>query len=98
MITAKMTHCGQYKRYGDFYHVWEIEGAEEMTKEQVANWCFENLYQGKTLPDSTEFHKNVRVGGEKSHDPGYYFNGYYTISPLDIPGKFILKICKPYAD
>lgn len=25
MIEAKQTHCGQYKPYGDFFRIWNVQ-------------------------------------------------------------------------
>ena len=33
MIEAKQIHCGQYKPYGDFFRVWNVQ--TDMTKEEV---------------------------------------------------------------
>lgn len=93
MIEAKQIHCGQYKPYGDFFCVWNVQ--TDMTKEEVIKWCFENLYK-RIVPPSGEFHANIRYGGPKSNDPGYYFAGYYSIEEIESGFKF--SICEPFAD
>ena len=93
MIEAKQIHCGQYKPYGDFFRVWNVQ--TDMTKEEAIKWCFENLYK-RIVPPSGEFHANIRYGGPKSNAPGYYFAGYYSIE--EIEGGFKFSICEPFAD
>ena len=93
MIEAKQTHCGQYKRYGDFYREWAIQ--TDMGREETVNWCFENLYK-RRVPTSEEWHKEIRVGGGHAGDYSYYFAGYYTISKIE--GGYKFTICEPYAD
>ena len=94
MIEAKQTPCGQYKRYGDFFRVWTIK--TDLPQEEVVAWCFENLYHGRVLPCSGEYHSNIRYGGPKFNDAGYYFRGYYTIEKID--GGYKFTICEPFAD
>ena len=92
---ATMTHCGQHRRYGDFFREWEIE-TEDTNKDNILNFCFENLYKRK-VPLEAEWRANIRFGtGEKSGDAGYYFAGYYNLKPSDNGWKFI--ICEPFAD
>lgn len=93
MIQAKQTHCGQYKRYGDFFRVWEIETDEP--QDAVVEYCFSNLYK-RRVPTSGEFHAAIRYGGEKWNDPGYYFAGYYNIEKTETGYTF--TVCEPYAD
>lgn len=93
MIKATQIHCGQYKRYGDFFRVWNIQ--TDMPKEEVIKWCFENLYK-RVVPPSGEFHANIRCGGPRHSDLEYYFAGYYTIEDTEDGFKF--SICEPYAD
>ena len=93
MFTATQTHCGQYKPYGDFFRVWEI--STDRSKEETVEWCFENLSK-RRVPTSAEWHKNIRIDGEKSGDAGYYFAGYYAIEPIESGFKF--TICEPFAD
>ena len=55
MIKAERTECGQRKRYGDFFRVWEIETDEP--KEAVLEYCFKELYNKKgidRLPTKSE--------------------------------------------
>ena len=94
MINAKQTHCGQYKRYGDFFRVWEIETDE--AEEAVKEYCFSELYK-KKLPTSGEFHAAIRFpDGEHCHDAAYYFRGYYSLTKTDTGYTF--KVCEPFAD
>lgn len=93
-MEVKQIHCGQYKRYGDFFRVWEVK-TDSKNKEEVLNYLFENVYKRK-VPCSGEWHANVRYGGEKSSDPGYYFAGYYTLE--EIEGGYKFTICEPYCD
>lgn len=90
---ATLVHSGQYRRYDDFYREWEIK--TDASAEETLEWCFENLCK-RRIPESAEWHKNVRYGGEKSGDMGYYFAGYYTMHP--IPEGFYFKVCEPYCD
>lgn len=92
MIEAKQTHCGQYKRYGDFFREWEI--MTNLPEEEVIEWCFENLLKRK-VPPEREWHANI-IGGEKNGDYRYYFAGYYSISKIDGGYKFV--VCVPYTD
>lgn len=93
MFEAKMVHCGQYKRYGDFYREWEIR--TDRSEEETVEWCFENLYK-RRVPRYSEWRKNIQYGGARWHDAGYYFAGHYSIHPID--GGFKFTICEPYAD
>lgn len=93
MIKAKEVHCGQYRKYDDFYRVWEIQ--TDMGKEEVVEWCFQNLHK-RRVPESAEWHKNIRIGGEKSGDYRYYFMGYYKIEKIN--GGFRFTVCEPYED
>lgn len=94
MFEAKQTHCGQYKRYGDYFHKWDIE--TDLPKEEVLEKCFSELYKRK-IPESTEWHKEIRYGtGEHSGDANYYFAGYYTLTKTE--GGYQFSVCEPYAD
>lgn len=94
MFNAKQTHSGQYKKYGDFFRVWEIE--TDMSKEKVLEKCFTELCK-KRLPESAEYHKEIRYGtGSHSSDANYYFKGYYTLEEIENGYKF--TVCEPYAD
>lgn len=93
-IKFKQVHCGQYKRYGDFFRIWELE-TEIQDKEQVLNYCFENLYERK-LPAEHEWRKKIQNGQEKFGDADYYFAGYYNISKINKGWKF--TVCEPYCD
>ena len=52
MIEAKQTHCGQYKPYGDFFRIWNVQ--TDLPQDEVVKWCFEKLYYGKVLPIHAE--------------------------------------------
>lgn len=94
MIKAKQTHCGQYKRYGDFFRVWEIETDEPI--EAVLEFCFTELYK-RRVPAKGEWSAAIRYpDGEHRNDPDYYFAGYHTIGEIEKGYKF--TVCEPYAD
>ena len=93
MIEAKQTHCGKYRPYDDFHREWEV--TTDLPEEEVIEWCFENLHKHR-VPPSGEWHANIRSGGEKDGDYGYYFAGYYSIRKINGGYKFV--ICEPYAD
>ncbi len=94
-IKSTQTHCGQYKRYGDFFRVYEIE--TDLTDEEIViKWCFENVYK-RVVPKEDEYMRAIRYGtGEKSGDADYYFAGYYSIKKVN--GGFRFQICEPYTD
>ena len=91
---AMQTHCGQYKRYGDLFRVWEIE-TKCQDKEKTLEYCFTELYK-RRVPESGEYHANIRIGGEKSGDANYYFAGYYTLKKTNTGYNF--TVCEPYTD
>ena len=93
MFEAIQTHCGQYKRCGDFFREWEVK--TKQNREETVEWCFSNLYKQR-VPHSGEWHANIRYGAEKFSDAAYYFDGYYDIIPID--GGFKFVICEPYSD
>ena len=92
-FTAKHTHSGQYKRYGDSYFEWDV--TTDADEASAAEWCLHNLAK-PDLPRYDVFRKATMSGGEKSGDYSYYFRGYYTIRP--ITGGYHFTICKPYTD
>lgn len=94
MFESKQTHCGQYKRYGDFFRVWEIK--TDLPRHEAIQRCFNDLNCGKVLPSAVDFLNNTRYGGAKWNDPDYYFTGYYTTKEMD--GGFEFAICEPFAD
>lgn len=49
MIEAKLVHCGQYHRYGDFFRVWELKTDGE-SKEEVLRYIRENVYKADLPP------------------------------------------------
>lgn len=92
---AKRTHCGQYRPYGDFFRVWEIETNCE-DEEKVLDFCFTELYT-RRVPSKAEWSAEIRIGsGSHAHDPAYYFAGYYTLTKIENGYEF--KICEPFAD
>ena len=93
---AKQTHCGQYKPYGDFFLVWEIETDCE-DKGKVLEYCFSELYK-RRVPESAEWRRNIQAGGAKSgwENADYYFAGYYTLDKTAPGYKF--TVCEPFAD
>lgn len=93
-MEAKQIHCGQYKRYGDYFRVWEIKTDGE-SKEEVLKYIRENVHKSD-LPPSGEWSANVRYGGERSNDPAYYFRGCYTLEEIDGGYKYTVK--EPYCD
>ena len=94
MFKATSTHCGQYKRYGDFFREWDIE--TDLPEEEALEKCFDKLYRGRRVPPSGEWHANIRSGGAKSGDAAYYFAGYYTMKKTETGYHF--TICEQYAD
>lgn len=93
-MEAKQIHCGQYKRYGDYFRVWEIKTDGE-SKEEVLKYIRENVHKSD-LPPSGEWSANVRYGGERSNDPAYYFRGCYTLEEVDGGYKYTVK--EPFCD
>lgn len=94
-FVAKSVHCGQYKPYGDFFRVWEIE-TDCNDKEKVLEYCFSELDK-RRLPEKDEWHRNIRHGtGEKSGDASYYFRGYHMLEKTDKGYKF--TVCEPWCD
>jgi hypothetical protein len=94
LMVAKQTHCGQYKRYGDFFRVWNIETACE-DKVKVLEYCFTYLLK-RRIPESAEWHFNIQRDGPNAGDADYYFRGYYTLGKTDTGYKF--TVCEPYDD
>lgn len=93
MIESKQIHCGQYKRYGDFFRIWTVQ--TDLSKNEAIEWCLQNLYK-RTIPPSEEWHLNIRYGGTRYDDAGYYFAGYYSMEEID--GGFKFTVCEPFAD
>lgn len=93
-ITAEQTHCGQYKKYGDFFRKWDIT-TDEKDREIVLNYCFENLYK-RRVPESAEWHRNIRYGGAEDGNANYYFAGYYTLDETN--GGYKFTVCEPWCD
>lgn len=93
-MQVKQIHCGQYKRYGDFYRVWEIKTDGE-SEEEVLKFIRENV-QKTDLPPAGEWSANVRYGGERANDPAYYFRGCYSLEEIEGGYKYTVK--EPYCD
>lgn len=93
-MEVKLIHCGQYRRYGDTYRVWEIKTDGE-SKEEVLKYIRENVHK-TDLPPSGEWSANVRYGGEKYNDPAYYFRGCYSLEEIEGGYKYTVK--EPYCD
>lgn len=58
-FNAKQIHRGQYRTFGDFFRVWEIES--DMPKEAVIEKCFSELHKTK-LPEKKEWSKEIVFG------------------------------------
>lgn len=93
-MEVKLIHCGQYKRYGDFFRVWEIKTDGESPKE-VLKYIKENVHK-YDLPHAGEWSANVRYGGERFNDPTYYFRGCYYLT--EIEGGYKYTVREPYCD
>ena len=93
-MEVRQIHRGQYRRYGDFFMVWEVKTDNE-NKEEVLNYLFENVYKRK-VPPKAEWSANIRIGGKEYGNPGYYFAGYYCLDKID--GGYKFTICEPFAD
>lgn len=93
VFNTKITHCGQYKSYGDYFRVWEIE--TDMPKEAVIEKCFSEIHKTK-LPEEKEWRKEIVYGARHFGDANYYFRGYYTLE--EIAGGYKFTVCEPYAD
>lgn len=91
-MQVKQIYCGQYKRYGDFFRVWEIKTDEE-SKEDVLKYIRENVHKVE-LPSAREWSANIRYGGERANDMAYYFRGYYTLEEIEGGYKYI--VTEPY--
>ena len=99
MIQAKQVHNGQYKRYGDTFYVYEVTSDEPITEQEVIEWSKENISEWRPadLPGHAEWARNVSYGSPKWDDPGYYFDGYYTIKKRN-KCTYEVSICRPYCD
>ena len=93
MIEAKQIHSGQYKKYGDYIQEWEVK--TDQTEEEAVEWCLTNLVR-RRVPPKAEWQANIVRGGAKDGDMGYYFAGYYTITPIE--GGFKFTTAEPYCD
>lgn len=90
-FNAKQIHRGQYRTFGDYFRVWEIES--DMPKEAVIEKCFSELHQ-KRLPEEKEWRREVRYGCGHFGDADYFFRGYYSIETIE--GGFRFTVCEPY--
>lgn len=93
-MNAKMIHCGQYKRYGDFYRVWEIETDGE-SREDVLKYIRENVHKAD-LPPAGEWSANICYDGERYNDAAYYFRGCYSLEKID--GGYKYTVTEPFCD
>lgn len=99
MFKAEQTHSGQYRPYGDSFYEWDIQTDE--TKEEVLKKCFDLLRShgygmSLSLPEKSEWKKNVRHGGPLQYDYGYYFAGYYELKKIE--NGYHFTVCEPFAD
>lgn len=94
MIESKLIHSGQYRRYGDFFRVWELKTDGE-SEGEVLRYIRENVHKAD-LPPSGEWSANVRYGGERANDPAYYFRGCYSLEKID--GGYRYTVKEPYCD
>ena len=99
MITAIHTHSGQYHAYGDSYYEWDITTDANETREEIIEYCFTNLYKNR-VPHYDEWVKEFRnPNGNHYYDYGYYFTGYFTLTPGYGDSKhYKFSVCKPYTD
>ncbi len=91
-MEAEIIHCGQYKPYGDYFGVWDIQTDGE-SRDEVLKWVRENVY-GKELPSNEEWLPNIRPGGPRHNDPDYYFRGRYFLEEID--GGYRYTVREPY--
>lgn len=94
MIEAKIVHSGQYRRYGDYFRVWELNTDGE-SEEEVLRYIRENVYKSD-LPNSREWSANIRYGGKHYYDPLYYFRGCYSLEKID--GGYRYTVKEPFCD
>lgn len=94
-MEAKVIHCGQYRPYGDYFRVWDIQTDGE-SRDEVLKWARENVY-GKYLPPEKEWRANIRYGGSHCNDPIYYFRGCYFLDKKD-DGVYRYTVKEPYCD
>ena len=87
----KVIHVGQYKPYGDSFYEYDIITSEKDV-EKIRKYCIEKYNYNKELPTEEEFRNNKH----RFIDASYYFNGYYSLTPIEGGYKFIM--CKPYTD
>lgn len=93
-LQTKKTQCGQYRPYDDFFREWEIE--TELSKEEVLDYCFNELIKRK-IPEHAEWSKEIKYGtGSHFSDASYYFHGWYELNKIEGGYKFIQ--CEPFAD
>lgn len=93
-MEAKVVHCGQYRPYGDYFRVWDIQTDSE-SRDEVLKYVRENVYS-KELPPAGEWSANIRYGGPRSNDPAYYFRGCYFMEEID--GGYRYTVREPYCD
>ncbi len=93
-MKAKVIHCGQYKPYGDYFRVWDIQTDGE-SRDEVLKWVRENVCSDE-LPPVAEWRENIRYGGSKFYGPAYYFRGCYYMEEID--GGYRYTVREPYCD
>lgn len=67
-------HSGQYRRYGDFYRVWDINDPDASPDEILAHFFKDK----QPLPNAAEFSAN------------YYFRGYYKLVKTEYGYRFTI--------
>ena len=98
MFEAKRIEFGHKERYGDFCRTWNI--ITDLPREAVVRRCLAELAKCD-IPERTEWLKNIRKGGERYEDDGYYFRGSYTLTALGIGETitgYVFEVRVPYAD
>ena len=93
VFNAKIAHRGQYKRYGDYFRVWEIES--DMPKESVIEKCFSELHKTK-LPEEKEWRKGSNKGIIlRGHLAGTWTDGIGCLHGVGKKYTFITRSVTP---
>lgn len=91
MLTAKCTHSGQYRPFGDSYHVWQITATEEETIEEITEYAFQvSCFR---VPEKAEWVKRLQEGYTMEE----YLRGYYTLA-RDGENHYRFTVCRPWCD
>lgn len=61
-----------------FHDIFQIQTPVPMSEDQVVNFCFNNFLQ-MAVPESTEWHEQIKEGNPHWEDWCYYNNGFYKI-------------------